>query len=49
MAEMISTRVAYGNALAKYGKENERVLVFDADLACATQSCAFLQYGHFGV
>lgn len=41
MGEMISTRVAYGKALAKYGKENERVLVFDADLACATQSYEF--------
>lgn len=41
MGEMISTRVAYGKALVKYGRENERVVVFDADLACATQSCEF--------
>lgn len=30
-----SLRVAYGEALAKLGEKNDRVVVFDADLAHA--------------
>lgn len=36
-----SLRVAYGEALAKLGEKNEKVVVFDADLAHATQTCLF--------
>ena len=41
MAEKIATRAAYGDALKKYGKENEQVIVLDADLAAATYSGRF--------
>ena len=41
MAEKIATRAAYGDALKKYGMENERVIVLDADLAGATYSNRF--------
>lgn len=41
MSEKIATRAAYGDALKKYGKENERVVVLDADLAGATYSGRF--------
>ena len=41
MAEKIATRAAYGDALKKYGKENEQVIVLDADLAAATYSNRF--------
>ncbi|MCD8121065.1 MAG: transketolase family protein [Clostridiales bacterium] len=36
-----SLRVAYGEALIKLGKENEKVVVLDADLAHATQTAMF--------
>lgn len=36
-----SLRVAYGEALAKLGGKNDKVVVFDADLAHATQTCLF--------
>lgn len=36
-----SLRVAYGEALVKLGAENEGVVVLDADLAHATQTCMF--------
>ena len=36
-----SLRVAYGEARAKLGEKNEKVVVFDADLAHATQTCLF--------
>ncbi len=39
MGENISTRVAYGKALAKYG-ENENIYVFDADL----KKCTMTEY-----
>lgn len=41
MAEKIATRAAYGDALKKYGKENGRVIVLDADLSAATYSGRF--------
>lgn len=42
MGEMISTRVAYGEALRKYGSD-ERIMVFDADLTICTMSCYFAE------
>lgn len=36
-----SLRVAYGESLVKLGAENEKVVVLDADLAQATQTCMF--------
>lgn len=36
-----STREAYGEALAALGKENEKIVVMDADLAGATKSGTF--------
>jgi transketolase len=36
-----SLRVAYGEALVELGKKNDKVVVFDADLAHATQTCMF--------
>jgi transketolase len=36
-----SLRVAYGESLVKLGSENEKVVVLDADLAHATQTCMF--------
>ena len=37
----IATRDSYGNALVELGKENEKVYVFDADLAGATKTGTF--------
>lgn len=36
-----SLRVAYGEALAELGEANEKIVVLDADLAHATQTCIF--------
>ncbi|MDR7814279.1 transketolase family protein [Lacrimispora sp.] len=36
-----SLRIAYGESLVKLGAENEKVVVLDADLAHATQTCMF--------
>lgn len=41
MAEKKSTRIAYGEALAKLGGVDEKVLVCDADLAHATMTAYF--------
>jgi transketolase len=43
MSETIrtATRDAYGKALVELGKENEKVLVLDADLAAATKTIMF--------
>lgn len=43
MAELIkcATRDAYGSALAQLGKENEKLVVLDADLAAATKTGVF--------
>lgn len=40
MAEKYATRVAYGDALAEYGY-NDDVVVLDSDLACCTMSATF--------
>lgn len=39
----IATRDSYGNALAELGKENENLVVLDADLAAATKTGTFLK------
>ena len=41
MAEKKSTRIAYGEALAKLGEVNQNVLACDADLAHATMTAYF--------
>lgn len=41
MSESIATRVAYGKSLVTLGKENEKVVVFDADVAMATMTHYF--------
>lgn len=40
MSEKISTRVAYGEALAECGAD-ENIVVFDADLSICTMTCLF--------
>lgn len=37
----IATRQSYGETLVQLGKENERIVVLDADLAEATKTCTF--------
>ncbi len=37
----IATRESYGNALAELGRENDRIVVLDADLAAATKTGVF--------
>ena len=37
----IATRVSYGKTLAELGKENDRIVVLDADLAGSTNSGVF--------
>lgn len=41
MSEKKATRVAYGEALAALGEENEKIVVLDADLAHATMTATF--------
>lgn len=41
MQGMISTRVAYGEALTALGEKNEKIIVLDADLAHATTTATF--------
>jgi transketolase len=36
ITQKIATRLAYGEALKKLGEENDKIVVLDADLACAT-------------
>lgn len=38
-----STRVAYGEALVELGAENEKIVVFDADLSHSTQTAMFAE------
>ena len=42
MSEKKAIRVAYGEALAMLGSENDKVVVLDADLAHATMTATFL-------
>lgn len=37
----IATRQSYGEALVKIGRENEQIVVFDADLSTATYTKLF--------
>ena len=37
----IATRDSYGNALVEYAKENDKIVVLDADLAEATKTIIF--------
>lgn len=41
MADKISTRQAYGDALVELGKENEQIIVMDADLSKSTMTAGF--------
>lgn len=41
MSEMKATRVAYGEALANLGHENDKIVVLDADLSHATMTITF--------
>lgn len=41
MADKIATRDAYGKALVEFGRDNENIVVLDADLAAATKTCIF--------
>lgn len=41
MAEMIATRDAYGEALAKLGETNKDIVVLDADLSGSTKTAVF--------
>ena len=43
MGEKKAIRVAYGEALAKLGRENDKVVVLDADLAHATMTATFAE------
>ena len=43
MPNDISLRVAYGEALATLGKENDKIVVLDADLAHATMTILFAE------
>ncbi len=36
-----ATRESYGMALVELGKENEKVVVLDADLSKSTKTCDF--------
>ena len=38
---MKATRQSYGEALVELGKENENIVVLDADLATATKTIEF--------
>ena len=41
MSKKIATREAYGKALAELAKENENVVVLDADLSKSTKTADF--------
>lgn len=43
MTKMMATRDAYGEALIELGKENENVVVLDADLSKSTKTYGFGQ------
>lgn len=43
MSEKIATRAAYGAALVELAKQNDKVVVLDADLAHATQTWKFAE------
>ena len=41
MAESKSLRIAYGEALAELGAENDKIVVLDADLSNATMTVSY--------
>ena len=41
LEKKIATRQSYGEALAELGKENEKIVVLDADLSGATKTSVF--------
>lgn len=41
LGDMIATRDSYGNALVEIGKESDKLVVLDADLAAATKTGVF--------
>ena len=41
MMSMIATREAYGKALREIGRENEAIVVLDADLSKSTKTSEF--------
>ncbi|MEA4912919.1 MAG: transketolase C-terminal domain-containing protein [Oscillospiraceae bacterium] len=41
MSEAIATRIAYGETLAELGRENEKIVVLDADVSTATMTLTF--------
>lgn len=41
MTNKVATREAYGKTLAKLGQENEKIVVFDADLSKSTKTADF--------
>ncbi len=41
MSEMIATRDSYGKTLAELGKENDKIVVLDADLSGSTKTALF--------
>ncbi len=43
MGEKKAMRIAYGEALAELGAVDDKVVVFDADLAHATMTCKFME------
>ena len=45
MSETKATRAAYGEALAKLGHENDKIVVLDADLSHATMTLTFANTG----
>lgn len=46
MSNKIATREAYGKALAELAKENENVVVLDADLSKSTKTADFNRNGY---
>lgn len=40
-AKLLATRDAYGKALLELGREDERIVVLDADLSCSTKTSLF--------
>lgn len=40
-AKLLATRDAYGKALVELGRENENIVVLDADLSCSTKTSLF--------
>ena len=46
MADKISTRAAYGDALVELGRKNPDIIVMDADLSKSTMTAGFKKEFH---